>query len=227
MDELQNPVPGGTPAPGAGSTGHSEWEDRFKGQQRAFNELQAKYQNLSSSVEGKDTYAAQIAAQMNALEKRFQDMSTQYEGTLAQTRAEKEQIATQAEANRLKAEALENSLGRREQKDAVRRELAASYSDLSPWFESGYLDPKDDEGRFLSGDALVAHLNGFREVLAGNAKKSVSTAVVGGKPELGTAGASLKFENKTREEMETWLDRNPFHADWEAVEAQYLKTVRS
>lgn len=209
--------------------GQSNWEERFKGMQKLFNQKQAEFEALQTRHEARESALGDIASQHESLKKTFQTTTSDYEQKLAVRLAElttfQQQLAAETDA-RLKAERQNN---RNAELDTVRREIVSRHRDLLPWLESGFLKPLDETGEFLTGDALTTFLDGFQTQVGGTTRDAVAKAVTGGKPVVSApaTGASSVINGATSQDLADWLAKNPNSPDWDQTNNAYMALIRS
>jgi myosin heavy subunit len=204
-----------------------QWEDRYKGMQRTFNDLNKKYKTLEQQLQAKDTVATQSAQDVQELNTQLATLSTQYEGQLSQKNAELATLKDQFTTKETEVTNIQNQLERQTQRDSLRKSLTEADPELIGWFESGYLKPFDDDGNPLDGEALSDYLTGFKDQLQNKSKSDFDNTMQGAKPvSVGTSGATV-MTGMSLKQMENWLD-NPDHyghSDYDAMLEAYTTKV--
>lgn len=184
-----------------------DWEARFKGLQREFNTLKTQADALTQQLTAKETVNTNLATENATLKMRQAEIAAQYEGQLTEA---KSQVATANQALALKdgeLAKLTGKLGAMEKEQVVRKAMSSEYRDLIPFVDSGYLKPLDADGNPLEGDALKAHLDGFKTMLSGSAAQSLDASLAGTKPPAGQPTGTVPGA-KSQDQLREWLDSN-------------------
>jgi hypothetical protein len=183
------------------SQDQGNWEARAKGFQRA--------------LAGKEGYLNKLQADFNDLKQRSDNEAITFQGEITQ-------LKTQLEATSKKVAEYEAQLQRENAEIAalkrdqeVRKFMSKDYSDLTPWYDSGYL-----QVGALSGDELKAHLDGFRNLLGDKANTAVRETLRGATPPVSMP--SGQSANMSTEDLAEWLmdpanDNNPERAKYQEL----------
>ncbi len=190
--------------------GQSEdWEARFKGLQR--------------SVAAKDGHATKLQARVIELEAAQRDDAARYEEQVTLLTAERNAkltVAQQLETQVASLSATNAQLAR--DKDIRKLLLSPENKELKsllPWYDADHLKPGDRQG-----DELIAYLKSFQSLLGNTVDESADELIVGASPpSLSTP--HVNSTGMTEDQMRDWLQKNPRHKDYAAVEEAYFVAV--
>lgn len=189
---------GGTPP--VTPAGQSEnWEERFKGLQRRYNQMEAEHRATESSL-------TSITKQFNEFKAAQEDALRAATGEKAQLSSRLEELTNEIKTAQGTIEQQKLALDERLVKDGQRKLLLeAQQNDLLPLFELGHfrLDNVQDV------DSVKAQADAFRQSLQG----IVQQAYTGSAPQTPTPQA--KPSEKSREELAAYL-QDP--ANWNKPE---------
>jgi prefoldin subunit 5 len=206
-----------TPPPASGEQ-PIDWEARYKGMQRQFN-------NLQTQIGAKDTLIATLQTENNTLKSDKGSLSTQYEGQLAQLRSDVTARDTELSSLRETRTELEGKAQKLERGLKITTELSKpEYQGLAPYYAADYLKIPDDME--VGSEAFKTHLEGFKGLMNVNTQNNFQQ-VMGSvtPPQFGTATGSAKSGGMTQSELATWLENNPDHPDKAAFYDQYMTVV--
>lgn len=203
-----------TPAP-EGQT--ENWQERFKGLQKAYNKLQTEHEAATARANDAENALKSANAQLVEATKSHQSEVNTLKGQMTQFEA---QVAELSKTN----STLQADLGKFQTKESARQAVInAKAADLLPFVDAGNLSVAG-----LEGDALTAELTKFRNLIAEVAGKQVNQEMAGSSPALsGASPEASKF--KGAEDMFDWLmnPANETKPEWGTVRAQYLKATNN
>lgn len=173
-----------TATPGQTEAG-TDWEARFKGQQRAYNELKAQFDTLKAE---RDSLAKQLS--------EAQEKLKAIEEKAAKAKGEASELSASKSALEEKIAKLEEQLGQlkaeREKTDAQlerMRLVINEYPDLAPYEAKGLL--RSD----LADDKLKEYLDEFRSLVVAQAQQAATSFASGATPP--PAGSDLSTLTET------------------------------
>lgn len=215
-------------APDDSAGGDTEdWEARFKGLQRKFNELQSKYEKAESTIEGARTQAAEIQQRYNELETQLKSATKDHEKALAEATATITKLTTEHEQASTRAAQFEQEKAAAQKKLNIVSALAKpEFSDLYSFYENGFLTGVED----LEGDELKTRLESFRSLLGSRTTQALDEVLKTSTPPTPpiTGSGSTNYAQMSTQDIASWLMKPGAvdHQDYDAVHTVYLDRVK-
>jgi len=227
-DDLQQPgegtvIPTSSTTPPAGQS--ENWEERFKGLQRTYNQQQQKLSELEGKIAAKDTVNANAVQRSTQLETEIATLRNQYEGQLATRSAEAKTTLDELEAAKKELQTHQGKIQQYENRNKVRQQLASpEFRDMLGWYESGNLSLVDENGQPLEGDAFSERVNSFRSQLQQHFTGQVTNDLRGTTPPSSTPPTG-PLAGMNEDQLNQWLLDNPNNPSYSQVEEQYTSMI--
>lgn len=199
---------GGDPdaAAGTSETTSEDWQNRFKGLQRKFNELQSRYTALENDLNGARAANTNLQQRITALEGERSSDAARYEGQLSELRAKVADAEGKLTEKETELGTLRGQVETAEKDKNVRRILSQpQFQSLLPFYEAGMIDGLRD----MTPEQITERLNTFSQMIGQQRMDAFQNLMQGALPPADGAG-TVSGEGMNYDQLEKWL-ANPIN----------------
>lgn len=228
-DNLNTPSDGDT-------SGDGNWEARFKGLQRKYQDLEkllarersrleSEVEQVKSQLEGARANNATLNTRISDLEGERGRVATQHEQAISELQSQLSQAQEQSQTFQAEIEETKAQLAAQEADLRVRKMLTnPEYSAVAPFYDAGLMGDLSD----LDEETLTERLSKAKELIGDRKLQNFAEQMSGTTPPPPSGDNSPPTpELKDVDAMQEWLSdpQNAASEQWEAVREKYLTAL--